>query len=81
MICRAVLTHCSRSAAAEGRGIHSGKEQPAPRPPLNLSEASSRAAQFLNGFKRLGRIPAVVDYVAAGSRFKCVITYICDPGH
>ncbi|KAI9442378.1 transcription factor [Lactarius indigo] len=42
----------------EGRGIHSGKEQPAPRPPLNLSEASSRAAQFLNGFKRLGRIPA-----------------------
>ncbi|KAH9040966.1 transcription factor [Lactarius pseudohatsudake] len=64
------LMAAEQTAAAEGRGIHSGKEQPAPRPPLNLSEASSRAAQFLNGFKRLGRIPAVVEYVAAGSRFK-----------
>ncbi|KAI0268661.1 transcription factor [Gloeopeniophorella convolvens] len=64
------LMVAEQTAAAESRGIHSGKEQPAPRPPLNLSEASSRAAQFLNGFKRLGRIPAVVDYVAAGSRFK-----------
>ncbi|KAI0305558.1 transcription factor [Multifurca ochricompacta] len=64
------LMAAEQTAAAEGRGIHSGKEQPAPRPPLNLSEASNRAAQFLNGFKRLGRIPAVVDYVATGSRFK-----------
>ncbi|KAH9054184.1 transcription factor [Lactarius vividus] len=64
------LMAAEQTAASEGRGIHSGKEQPTPRPPLNLSEASSRAAQFLNGFKRLGRIPAVVDYVAAGSRFK-----------
>ncbi|KAF8265794.1 transcription factor [Lactarius quietus] len=63
------LMAAEQTASAEGRGIHSGKDQPAPRPPLNLSEASTRAAQFLNGFKRLGRIPAVVDYVAAGSRF------------
>ena len=59
----------STGAAVEGR-VHSGKEQPALKPPLNLSEASNPVVQFLNGFKRLGRIPAVVDYVAAGSRFK-----------
>ncbi|KAI0302486.1 transcription factor [Russula brevipes] len=67
------LMAAEQTAAAEGRGIHSGKEQSAPKPPLNVSEASNRAAQFLNGFKRLGRIPAVVDYVAAGSRFKILL--------
>ena len=80
------------SAVADARGIHSGKDIPAPKHPLNISEVlqpdiwlrlyllltilihktSTRATQFLNGFKRLGRIAAVVDYVAAGSRFKCV---------
>ena len=68
---RALLTLVFR-AVAEGRGIHSGKEQPAPRPPLNLSEAQHRATQFLSGFKRSGRIPAQVEFVAAGSRFKYV---------
>ncbi|OBZ67115.1 Nuclease domain-containing protein 1 [Grifola frondosa] len=38
--------------------------------PLNISESANRATTFVNGFKRSGRIPAVVDYVAAGSRFK-----------
>ncbi|KAI1796408.1 transcription factor [Ganoderma leucocontextum] len=59
-----------QAAATEGRGIHSGKEQPAPKAPLNLSESAHRATTFVNGFKRAGRIPAVVEYVAAGSRFK-----------
>ncbi|KAN0109313.1 hypothetical protein V8E52_009497 [Russula decolorans] len=67
------LMAAEQAAAAEGRGIHSGKEQSAPKPPLNLSEASNRATQFLKGFKRLGRIPAIVDYVAAGSRFKILL--------
>ncbi|KAI0000404.1 transcription factor [Russula vinacea] len=58
------LMAAEQAAAAEGRGIHSGKEQSAPKPPLNLSEASNRAAQFLN---------AIVDYVAAGSRFKVLL--------
>ncbi|KAF8070533.1 hypothetical protein FPV67DRAFT_1025672 [Lyophyllum atratum] len=64
------LIAAEQAAVTETRGIHSGKEVPAPKQPLNISESTNRATQFLNGFKRLGRIPAVVDYVAAGSRFK-----------
>jgi len=33
-------------------------------------QSSNRATSFVNSFKRQGRIPAVVEYVAAGSRFK-----------
>jgi len=36
------------------------------------SQTSNRATTFVNGFKRLGRTPAIVDHVAAGSRFKYV---------
>jgi staphylococcal nuclease domain-containing protein 1 len=64
------LMAAEQAAVAELRGIHSGKEVPAPKQPLNISETSNRATPFLNGFKRIGRIPAVVEYVAAGSRFK-----------
>ncbi|KAG5730041.1 hypothetical protein E4T56_gene5842, partial [Termitomyces sp. T112] len=64
------LIAAEQVAVAETRGIHSGKEIPAPKQPLNISETAARATQYLNGFKRLGKIPAVVDYVAAGSRFK-----------
>ncbi|KAF8161178.1 hypothetical protein B0H34DRAFT_781782 [Crassisporium funariophilum] len=64
------LMAAEQAAVADTRGIHSGKENPAPKQPLNISETSARATQYLNGFKRQGRIPAVVEYVAAGSRFK-----------
>ncbi|KAG6849990.1 hypothetical protein H0H93_002780 [Arthromyces matolae] len=64
------LIAAEQTAVAEIRGIHSGKEAPALKQPLNISETATRATQFLNGFKRSGKIPAVVDYVAAGSRFK-----------
>lgn len=64
------LLEAEQAAAAEGRGIHSGKEHPPPRQPLNISESHNRAAPFMNGFKRIGKIPGIVDYVAAGSRFK-----------
>ncbi|KAF7296136.1 Transcriptional factor [Mycena kentingensis (nom. inval.)] len=64
------LMAAEQAAVAESRGIHSGKELPAPKQPLNISETSARATQFLNGFKRLGKIPAIVEFVAAGSRFK-----------
>ncbi|ETW80350.1 hypothetical protein HETIRDRAFT_384869 [Heterobasidion irregulare TC 32-1] len=64
------LMAAEQTAVTETRGIHSGKDQPPPKQPLNLSEASNRATQFVSGFKRQGRIPAVVEYVAAGSRFK-----------
>ncbi|KAJ7045614.1 hypothetical protein C8F04DRAFT_1334181 [Mycena alexandri] len=61
------------AASTDGRGIHSGKDVPAPKQPLNISESVARATQFLNSFKRLGRVSAVVDYVAAGSRFKLLL--------
>ncbi|KAH8079445.1 transcription factor [Cristinia sonorae] len=62
-----------QAAVSELRGIHSGKDQPAPKQPLNISESAHRATPFVNGFKRQGRIPAIVDYVAAGSRFKILL--------
>ncbi|PCH43541.1 hypothetical protein WOLCODRAFT_164527 [Wolfiporia cocos MD-104 SS10] len=64
------LMAAEQAAAAEARGIHSGKDHPAPKQPLNVSESHNRAAPFVNGFKRLGKIPAVVEFVASGSRFK-----------
>ncbi|KAH9832295.1 transcription factor [Rhodofomes roseus] len=64
------LMAAEQAAAAESRGIHSGKDYPPLKQPLNISESHGRAAPFLNSFKRLGRIPAVVEYVAAGSRYK-----------
>ncbi|KAJ7770129.1 hypothetical protein DFH07DRAFT_266338 [Mycena maculata] len=67
------LMAAEQAAVAETRGIHSGKDLPPPKQPLNISESTSRATQFLNSFKRLGRISAVVDYVAAGSRFKLLL--------
>ncbi|KAH7108122.1 hypothetical protein BKA62DRAFT_781142 [Auriculariales sp. MPI-PUGE-AT-0066] len=66
------LIAAEQAAVAETRGLHSGKEQPVPRVG-NASESGTKATQFLSGFKRLGRIPAVVDYVAAGSRFKLLL--------
>ncbi|GAA5996660.1 uncharacterized protein JCM10292_003121 [Rhodotorula paludigena] len=56
-------------AIEDGKGIHSGKDVPAPRI-VDASESAHKAAPFLSQFKRQGRIPAVVDYVASGSRFK-----------
>ncbi|KAI0700878.1 hypothetical protein BC835DRAFT_1404699 [Cytidiella melzeri] len=67
------LMAAEQVAVSEARGIHSGKELPAPKQPLNISEANHRATPFVNGFKRQGRLPGVVEYVAAGSRFKILI--------
>ncbi|KAG9316712.1 hypothetical protein JVU11DRAFT_2772 [Chiua virens] len=67
------LMAAEQAASTETRGIHSGKEQPPPKQPLNLSETAARANSFLSGFKRQGKIFAVVDYVASGSRFKLFI--------
>ena len=41
-------------------------------PDFIFSQTMAKASQFLSGFKRQGRVPAVVDYVAAGSRFRSV---------
>ncbi|QRV79522.1 staphylococcal nuclease domain-containing protein 1 [Ceratobasidium sp. AG-Ba] len=66
------LMAAEQNAVNDLRGIHSGKEIPLPRI-INASETSTKAASWLSSFKRQGRVPAVVDYVASGSRFKVLI--------
>jgi staphylococcal nuclease domain-containing protein 1 len=66
------LMAAEQSAVTESRGLHSGKEIAIPRIG-NASETAARANQFLSSFKRVGRVPAIVDYVAAGSRFKLYV--------
>ncbi|GAA6062972.1 hypothetical protein JCM10212_005731 [Sporobolomyces blumeae] len=56
-------------AMDERKGVHSGKDFPAPRI-IDASESSQKAAPFLSQFKRSGRFTGVVDFVASGSRFK-----------
>lgn len=56
-------------AIEEKKGLHSGKDFPAPRI-VDASESAHKAAPFLSQFKRQGRIQGVVDYTASGSRFK-----------
>ncbi|KAK0561522.1 hypothetical protein OC861_005770 [Tilletia horrida] len=66
------LMEAEAAAIAEARGIHSGKESPAPR----MGDASDNAAKansFLPGLKRAGRVPAIVDFVASASRFKLIV--------
>ncbi|KAF8608810.1 transcription factor [Ceratobasidium sp. AG-I] len=66
------LMAAEQGAVTELRGIHSGKEMPVPRI-INASESSTKAASWLSSFKRQGRAPGIVDYVASGSRFKVLI--------
>jgi len=64
-----MLMATEMKAQTEGKGLHSDKEFPPPKV-TDVSESSSRANSYLSGWKRQGKIPAVVDYVASGSRFK-----------
>ncbi|KAG8759264.1 hypothetical protein FRC14_006340 [Serendipita sp. 396] len=66
------LMAAEQTAINEKRGLHSGKEGTVPNF-VNASETLARATQFLSGFKRQKRVSAIVDYVAAGSRFKLII--------
>ncbi|GAA96705.1 uncharacterized protein L969DRAFT_79615 [Mixia osmundae IAM 14324] len=57
---------------ADRKGVHSGKPSAMPR--INdASESANKANGFLAGFKRAGRLPIMVDFVATGSRFKIMI--------
>ncbi|PAV18694.1 transcription factor [Pyrrhoderma noxium] len=67
------LMAAEQKALEELKGVHSGKDHPQPKPPINVSETAQRANSCLSGFKRQGRIPAVVEFVASGSRFKILI--------
>ncbi|KAL5631513.1 hypothetical protein ACGC1H_007134 [Rhizoctonia solani] len=66
------LMAAEQNALTEARGIHSGKEVPMPRI-INASETSTKASSWLSSLKRQGRVPAIVDYVASGSRFKVLV--------
>lgn len=66
------LMEVEAKAIADKKGMHSEKDFPAPRI-ADASENAAKANSFLAGFKRAGRIPCVVDYVASGSRFKLVL--------
>lgn len=63
------LIAAEQTAVAEARGLHSTKDV-APNRIVDASETASRASQYLPSWKRAGRHAAVVDFVAAGSRFK-----------
>lgn len=66
------LMEAEAKAITEGKGIHSGKELPAPRMG-DASETASKANTFLPGLKRAGRVTAIVDFVASASRFKLIV--------
>ncbi|RSH91298.1 hypothetical protein EHS25_009597 [Saitozyma podzolica] len=66
------LIVAEQTAVTEGRGLHSTKDVSLPRI-VDASESGSRASQYLPSWKRAGRHAAVVDFVAAGSRFKVYI--------
>jgi staphylococcal nuclease domain-containing protein 1 len=53
-----------------GSEVHFYEFREAARWLIERLQNVARATQFLSGFKRQKRVPAIVDYVAAGSRFK-----------
>lgn len=66
------LLAAEATAANEAKGLHSGKAATV----LNFVEASEnvgRAHSYLPGLKRAGRVRAVVEFVASGSRFKVLV--------
>lgn len=59
-------------ASAAGKGLHSGKEMPAPKY-VEASESAGKAHAYLTTLKRQGRAHAVVDFCASASRFKLIV--------
>lgn len=59
-------------AKAEKKGMWSGKAPQTP-PPIDASENIQKAKSYLSFLQRKKRVPAVVDYVASGGRFKIYV--------
>ncbi|KAK6335863.1 hypothetical protein TWF730_003238 [Orbilia blumenaviensis] len=66
------LLAAEETAIQEGKGLHNPKA-PAPKPVVDASESEQKAKTHLSFLSRQRRIPAVVDYIASGSRFKLLI--------
>ncbi|KAF3919685.1 hypothetical protein ABW20_dc0105936 [Dactylellina cionopaga] len=63
----------AEGVAIEGaKGLHNPKA-PAPKPIVDASESEQKAKAHLSFLGRQKRIPAVVDFIASGSRFKLLI--------
>lgn len=70
-ICDELLA-AEEKAQASGVGMHSSKP-PASAKIVDASESLQKAKTYLSFLQRQKRIPAIVDYCAAGSRFKIII--------
>ncbi|RKP10055.1 hypothetical protein THASP1DRAFT_22190 [Thamnocephalis sphaerospora] len=66
------LRAADEAAKNEGKGMHSGKPKAVPRY-TDASEDLKRANSFLPGFKRAGRVSAVVEHVANAARFRLLV--------
>ncbi|KAG2208754.1 hypothetical protein INT47_007853 [Mucor saturninus] len=80
--CYDQLLVAERKAEEEKKGLHSPKEQPVVRI-VDASENAAKSRQFLTFLKRSGKVHAVVDFVANGSRMfvwvpkeNCRLTFV-----
>ncbi|KAG2231435.1 hypothetical protein BDF21DRAFT_455425 [Thamnidium elegans] len=80
--CYDQLLIAEKKAEEDKRGIHSPKEQPVVRI-VDASENAAKSRQFLTFLKRSGKVNAVVDFVANGSRLfvwvpkeNCRLTFV-----
>ncbi|KAL1196830.1 Ribonuclease TUDOR 1 [Cardamine amara subsp. amara] len=71
----ALLTAEARALAGK-KGIHSAKESPAMHITDLTVAAAKKAKDFLPSLQRIRRLPAVVEYVLSGHRFKLYIPKI-----
>ncbi|KAJ6257529.1 hypothetical protein Dda_7314 [Drechslerella dactyloides] len=66
------LIAAEEAAIKSLKGLHN-PNAPAPKPIVDASESEQKAKAHLAFLSRQKKIPAVVDYIAAGSRFKLLI--------
>jgi len=66
------LLEAEETAIKDNRGMHNTKA-PAPKPIVDASESEQKAKSHLSFLQRQKRVPATVDFVASGSRFKLLI--------
>lgn len=80
--CYDQLLIAEKKAEEEQKGLHSSKEPPVVRI-VDASENAAKSRQFLTFLKRSGKVHAVVDFVANGSRLfvwvpkeNCRLTFV-----
>lgn len=66
------LLQAEEKAKAEEKGMYSLK-LPTTTPPIEASETLQKAKGFLSFLQRQKRVPAVVEFISSGSRFKVYV--------